>query len=74
LVFLGFGEIVGAQLTGFIIDWMGSMKTTLLNILIIALTGFITVFNIYNLEMSVWTYVMTFAWGFSDGAINCHIN
>lgn len=74
MVFLGFGEVTGAQLNGLIIDWMGSMKTTLINILIVIITGLITVYNLYKLEMTTWTYVMTFAWGFSDGAINCHIN
>ena len=74
MVFFGVGEVVGGLFVGILIDFIGSRRTTILNLVILAITILVTLQKLANLEYNWFTYAMCFAWGFQDAAINIHVN
>ena len=74
MVALGFGEIIGANLQGIIIDRIGTRPTCIINVILIL---FATMFVLNFLHVNKFTYfafVMTFMWGFQDSAVSIHLN
>lgn len=45
-----------------------------MNVITIVVACVISYFQIHNNEYNWITFMMTFAWGFSDGCVNTHSN
>ena len=45
-----------------------------MNVITIVIACVVSYFQIHNNEYNWLTFVMTFAWGFSDGCVNTHSN
>ena len=72
MIAFGAGEIIGGLLLGVIIDKIGSKYTCIINIVIVAVQGLVTILSINSAEFTALSYFMTFLWGFQDGALNIH--
>ena len=71
---LGIGEMVGGVAMGQVVDNFGSRVGTILNVLTIVFACGISFWQIESNQYDWVTFLFTFAWGFSDGAINTHSN
>ena len=71
---LGVGEMVGGLLMGQVVDKLGSRIGVIINVLTIIFACSVTFWEIASNKYSWVTFLYTFAWGFSDGAINTHSN
>ena len=74
LVFFGVGEITGSQVMGQIIDKFGPVRGSYQNCLNIIVMVIIMEINIHVLKFDVYSFLMTFAWGWLDGSLNIHVN
>ena len=72
MVAFGIGEVVGAIIIGFIIDKIGSKKTSLVNILINLILINVTAASVYSEKYDWMTFFMCFLWGFQDSSLNIH--
>ena len=72
MVSFGFGEVFGCFFLGVIIDRFGSRKSVFANIILLSITTLFTLIFLVEYDYDVITFVMTFAWGFQDSAINTH--
>ncbi len=72
IAMLGAGEIIGSQIVGKFIDKFQSKKTCILNAFLTLITFILTFVVMIDNHFNVWVFVMTFAWGVSDSAVNTH--
>lgn len=72
MVIFGVGEVVGGLITGQIIDFKGSKFVAAFNVVVMAVMMAITLLFIGYYEYSALVFIMTFLWGFQDGAVNTH--
>jgi predicted MFS family arabinose efflux permease len=72
MIAFGFGEVIGATSFGLIIDKIGSKKAVFVICSLIGLTTTITYLSILSLQYNFLTFLMCFAWGIQDGALNSH--
>lgn len=72
MVFFGVGEIFGGLMMGLFIDKFGSKCASVKNIILVMMMVAITYYNIYNGEYNYLSFMMTFMWGYMDGALNIH--
>lgn len=64
MVSLGMGEIIGGLTMGFIVDRIGSRKTTLINVILIFFSVMIVLSFIVINKYGALAFIMTFVWGF----------
>lgn len=69
---LGLGEMISGPVMGFIIDKLSSRIGVLVNLVTIVASGIVSFWQIRRNKYDWVTYVYTFVWGFSDGAITTH--
>ena len=74
MVFLGFGEIIGANMQGKIIDKYGTKATCFLNVIYILVATFLVLNYLYVDRFTYFAFAMTFMWGFQDSSISIHLN
>ena len=74
MVALGFGEIAGALITGYIVDKFGAKRSSFLNAGYVLMATLFVMNLLYLNSYSVWAYVVTFMWGFQDSSISIHLN
>ena len=72
MIAFGAGEIIGGLLLGVIIDKIGSKYTCIINIMIVGVQGLVTILSINSADYNALSFLMTFLWGFQDGALNIH--
>jgi predicted MFS family arabinose efflux permease len=71
LVF-GIGEVLGSFFIGQIIDSQGSKLVSLINVVLIVVTAFVTLAFLGINQFNLLAFVMTLLWGFSDATVNTH--
>ena len=59
---------------GIVIDKFGPVRGSYMNCANILVMIGITIFNLHVLEFDVFTFLMTFTWGWLDGSLNIHLN
>ena len=73
MVGFGFGEIFGGFFIGWIVDKWGTKVAILCNLVIVlAMFGVTAAFIEIN-EFNALAWIMCFAWGFQDSAVNTQI-
>mmetsp|Transcript_20383 Transcript_20383/g.31114 ORF Transcript_20383/g.31114 Transcript_20383/m.31114 type:complete len:169 (+) Transcript_20383:1061-1567(+) len=72
MIWFGVGEVLGGIAEGFIIDIVGSRRTTWFNALICLAMTAVTIWSLDRLTYDWVTKLMCFLWGFQDGALNIH--
>ena len=63
MVALGFGEIIGANLQGRVIDRIGFKPTCIINMILVLLATMFVLNFIYIGRFTYFAFVMTFMWG-----------
>lgn len=71
-MFFGIGSACSAIIMGKIIDHSSSKKAILVNILVMALTAYISIVNIKTGEFGTISHLTCFIWGLQDGIVNTH--
>lgn len=74
LSMLGIGEMIGGIFMGKVVDKLNSRIGVLCNIASIILACSLSLVQIYQNKYNWVSFLFTFSWGFSDGAINTHCN
>ena len=74
MVALGFGEIIGANVQGKIVDRIGTRPTCLVNVILILLSTMLVLNYLYVSKFTYFAFVMTFMWGFQDSSVSIHLN
>lgn len=64
MVAFGFGEVIGGIIFGWIIDKIGSQKTSVVNSFVVAGMTFVTYISIQRMKYDTVTFIMCFLWGF----------
>lgn len=64
MVALGFGEIIGANIQGKIVDKIGTKRTCILNIILILVSTMFVLNYLYVNKYNKFAFVMTFMWGY----------
>jgi len=72
MITLGFGQMFGGLIMGLLIDRIGSKKTSLINVGLLAVTTILSLVVIYQVSYNYVTFTCCFFWGLSDGALNIH--
>ena len=57
---------------GLVIDKIGSKKTAIVNVALLAITSVLSLVIIYQKNYNWVTFACCFFWGLSDGALNIH--
>jgi predicted MFS family arabinose efflux permease len=71
---LGIGEMLGGIFMGKIVDRYGSKTGVIWNVITVISACLISLWQIERNKFDWLSFIFTFAWGFSDGAINTHSN
>eukprot|EP00347_Sterkiella_histriomuscorum_P001726 403370919 len=74
MVALGFGEIIGANVQGKIVDKIGTKPTCIINVILILMSTIFVMNYLYVNKYTPFAFVMTFMWGFQDSAVSIHLN
>lgn len=74
MVALGFGEIIGANVQGRIVDRLGTKKTCLLNVGLVLISTMLVLNYLYVNRFTKFAFVMTFMWGYQDSSVSIHLN
>ena len=64
MVALGFGEIIGANVHGRVIDRIGTKSTVFINAFAILVATLMILNYLYMNKFSVFAFIMTFLWGY----------
>lgn len=72
MVNFGVGEIIGGLMMGFFIDKFGSKCASVKNIVLVLVMVVITYGAIFVGQFNYLSFMMTFIWGYMDGALNIH--
>ena len=70
----GIGDMIGALFQGQIIDKISSRAGCVVNVATIVIACGVSYVQIHLNHYGLVTFLMTFAWGFSDGCVNTHSN
>ncbi len=74
LVGLGFGDIIGSILIGYVADNYNSKQTTIICAVLTTLSIVISMSYIYFFEFSfIYALLMCFSWGLQNSATNVHL-
>lgn len=63
MVSLGVGEIFGAVGMGYIVDHIGAKRSSILNMVMIAIAAFSVIVFLWMETYSWFAFLMTFLWG-----------
>jgi len=66
MIFLGVGECLGSIGSGFVIDYIGSKNTLVLNAVMIAINGLVLAASTNSLKYNYLSFLMCFLWGIQD--------
>jgi MFS family permease len=70
MVSLGFGEILGSLVIGYIIDKYGNKPTSYICMSLVALQTVIVMLYMKMDTYGVLAFVMTFVWGLQDSVVS----
>jgi predicted MFS family arabinose efflux permease len=63
MIAFGFGEVIGGLVMGLVNDKIGNKKTSIINVVLVALCFAVTLYNIHDLTFDWSSYLMCFLWG-----------
>ena len=66
MILLGIGECLGSLGSAFVIDYIGTKNTCILNALMVALNGLVVASSTSSLEYNNLSFVVCFLWGIQD--------
>ena len=74
MIMLGVGELCGCLVIGHVIDRKGNRFAALVDMMIVIGMTLITLAYLQVRQFNFLAYLMPFAWGFQDSAVNTHLH